>query len=109
MANEFYNVPVEATLEVIGGKWKVVIFLFVEGRDEAIQRAATFHAEDHEKMLAQQLRELEEEGLVHRRVYQQIPPKVEYSLTEEGESLRGILNQMCAWGTARIAARAQQK
>ncbi len=49
-------------------------------------------------MLTQQLRELEQDGIVHRKVYNQVPPKVEYSLTEEGKSLRGILVAMSVWG-----------
>ena len=57
---------------------------------------------DHTKMLTQQLRELEQDGIVHRKVYNQVPPKVEYSLTEEGKSLREILVAMSVWGEERI-------
>lgn len=53
-------------------------------------------------MLTQQLRELEQDGIVHRKVYNQVPPKVEYSLTEEGKSLREILVAMSVWGEERI-------
>ena len=56
----------------------------------------------HKKMLTQQLRELEQDGIVHRKVYNQVPPKVEYSLTEEGKSLREILVAMSVWGEERI-------
>ena len=55
-----------------------------------------------QKMLTQQLRELEQDGIVHRKVYNQVPPKVEYSLTEEGKSLREILVAMSVWGEERI-------
>jgi DNA-binding HxlR family transcriptional regulator len=54
------------------------------------------------KMLSQQLRELEKDGIIHRKVYDEVPPKVEYSLSEEGESLKEILNLMCAWGDRRM-------
>lgn len=53
-------------------------------------------------MLTQQLRELEKDGIVNRFVYQQVPPKVEYSLSNTGESLREVLNIMCAWGEKRM-------
>lgn len=102
MNTEKYNVPVEATLEVIGGKWKVVILcLLKEGkkRFSELQRAMPAVTK---KMLSQQLRELEADGIIIRKVFDDIPPKVEYSLSEEGESLRGILNSMCAWGVRRI-------
>lgn len=97
-----YNVPVEATLEVIGGKWKVVILCLLkedEKRFSELQRAMPAITK---KMLSQQLRELEKDGIINRKVYNVVPPKVEYSLTEEGESLKGILNMMCAWGDRRI-------
>jgi DNA-binding HxlR family transcriptional regulator len=97
-----YNVPVEATLEVIGGKWKVVILCLLkegEKRFSELQRAMPAITK---KMLSQQLKELEKDGMVNRKVYNEVPPKVEYSLSEEGETLREILNMMCAWGDRRM-------
>lgn len=97
-----YNVPVEATLEVIGGKWKVVILCLLkegEKRFSELQRAMPAITK---KMLSQQLKELEKDGVVNRKVYNEVPPKVEYSLSEEGETLREILNMMCAWGDRRM-------
>ena len=92
------NCPVEATLELIGGKYKALILwhlsqgiLRFSGLRQVIKGATP-------KMLTQQLRELEANGLVHREVYPVIPPKVEYSLTERGKSLIPILDQMCDWG-----------
>ncbi|EJL44235.1 transcriptional regulator [Brevibacillus agri] len=102
MTTPKYNVPVEATLEVIGGKWKVVILCLLkegEKRFSELQRGIPLITK---KMLSQQLRELEEDGIISRRVYDDVPPKVEYSLTEEGESLREILQAMCAWGDRRM-------
>ncbi len=90
--------PVETTLKAIGGRWKVLILreLF-----PGVKRFGELHRSIQgitQKMLTQQLREMEQDGLIHRHVYPQIPPKVEYSLTEKGESLKPILLSMHAWG-----------
>ena len=90
--------PAEYTLNVIGGRWKVLILwkLFQgEHRFSALFRAMNGPTQ---KMLTQQLRELEHDGLVRRQVYAQVPPKVEYSLTPLGMSLKPVVNAMCAWG-----------
>ncbi len=90
--------PVETTLKVIGGRWKVLILreLF-----PGVSRFGQLHRALQgitQKMLTQQLREMESDGIVHREVYQQVPPKVEYSLTPLGESLKPILDSMHEWG-----------
>lgn len=88
---------VEITLDVIGGRWKVLIIReLMSGvkRFGELQRALQGITQ---KMLTQQLREMEEDGIIHREVYPQIPPKVEYSLTALGESLQPILNAMHEW------------
>ena len=90
--------PAERTLDVIGGRWKVLILwqLFQgEKRFSELFRALEGITQ---KMLTQQLREMEQDGIVHRQVYAQIPPKVEYSLTPLGESLRPVVDAMCTWG-----------
>src|SRR5215510_8833556 len=91
--------PAEFTLAVIGGRWKVMIlyhlFLGVK-RFSELQRELTGITQ---KMLTQQLRELEKDGIVHREIYPQIPPKVEYSLTAYGKTLKPVLKAMSAWGT----------
>ena len=97
------NCPVERTLEVIGGRWKVLILreLFPE-----VRRFGQLHralSGITQKMLTQQLRELEEDGIIHREVYLQVPPKVEYSLTTLGESLKPILDSMHEWGIKHLA------
>ena len=94
-----YHCPVEATLDVIGGKWKVVILFHLT--HDGTHRFAELRRKIpgvSERMLTQQLRELEEDGIVHREVYPEVPPKVEYSLTEYGKTLRPITEVMCEWG-----------
>ncbi|MNO12342.1 putative HTH-type transcriptional regulator YtcD [compost metagenome] len=93
-----FSIPVEATLEVIGGKWKVVILCHLDKGDKRTSELKRLMPGITQKMLTQQLRELEEDGVVKRSIYEQIPPKVVYSLTEYGWSLKPILDTMCAWG-----------
>jgi DNA-binding HxlR family transcriptional regulator len=90
--------PVEATLDAIGGRWKVLILheLF-----NGTKRFGELHRGLHgitQKMLTQQLREMERDGLVHREIYMQVPPKVEYSLTDLGKTLQPVLDAMHRWG-----------
>lgn len=90
--------PVEATLELIGGKYKaLILWHLAEGklRFSELRKVITSATP---KMLTQQLRELESQQLIHREVYPIIPPKVEYSLTETGRSLMPILVAMRDWG-----------
>ncbi|WP_019012540.1 winged helix-turn-helix transcriptional regulator [Deinococcus aquatilis] len=92
--------PVTTTVELIGGKWKTVALyhlLSSPKRFSELQRRLTGVTQ---RMLTLQLRELEADGLVHREVYPQVPPKVEYSLTEHGRSLEPILRAMVEWGRA---------
>ena len=96
--SERLTCSVEITLKVIGGRWKVLILreLFL-----GIKRFGELHRALHgitQKMLTQQLRELEQDGIINRHVYLQVPPKVEYSLTELGETLKPILDAMHEWG-----------
>ena len=101
--------PVEAALELIGGKWKgLVLFHLLEGpvRFNALQRALGTVTQ---RTLTKQLRDLETHGLVARVVFPQVPPKVEYSLTEKGESLRQILLLLRDWGATQALPQAQPK
>ena len=86
-----YNIPVEATLEVIGGKWKVVILCHLTKGTKRTSELKRSMPGITQKMLTQQLRELEDDGVIQRKVYNQVPPKVEYSLTDYGWSLESIL------------------
>ena len=95
--------PVEGTMEVIGGKWKgVVLYHLLEktyrfGELKKIMPGITQHT------LTKQLRELEGYGIVNRKVYAEVPPRVEYSLTERGKSLEKIILMMRDWGAANLS------
>jgi DNA-binding HxlR family transcriptional regulator len=95
-----YSWPIEATLDVIGGKWKpLVIYQLKDGTLRFSQIMGKVQPRITQRMLTKELRELEQDGLVTRKVYPQVPPKVEYSLTEKAESLIPILDQLCDWGS----------
>jgi len=94
-----FNCPFELTIELIGGKWKGLILWHL--LDKKVLRNGEMlrlMPRITQKMLTQQLREMEENGLISRVIYEQVPPKVEYSLTSHGEALRPILDQMIGWG-----------
>ncbi|MDQ0091058.1 DNA-binding HxlR family transcriptional regulator [Paenibacillus anaericanus] len=102
MTTKKYNISVEATLEVIGGKWKCVILCHLTHGKKRTSELKRLIPSITQKMLTQQLRELEEDGIVNRIIYNQVPPKVEYELSEYGWSLESILNSLCAWGEVHI-------
>ena len=93
------NCPVEATIGLIGGKYKALILWKLTTDTLRFSQLRREVPGATPKMLTQQLRELERDGLVHREVYPEVPPRVEYSLTSFGESIRPILESMYAWGT----------
>jgi DNA-binding HxlR family transcriptional regulator len=101
-----YSSPVEATLGVIGGKWKAVILyhLMHDGTHRFAELRRRIPGVS-ERMLIQQLRELEEDGIVHREVYPEVPPKVEYWVTDYGKTLRPVTEVMCEWGKRHIRRR----
>ncbi|EWH22253.1 winged helix-turn-helix transcriptional regulator [Bacillus sp. GM2] len=102
MKQKKYNISVEATLEVIGGKWKCVILCHLTHGKKRTSELKRLMPNITQKMLTQQLRELEEDGVINRIVYQQVPPKVEYELSEYGWTLKDILDSLCAWGETHI-------
>ncbi len=90
--------PVEIILKIIGDKWKVLILrdLFTgTKRFNELKRSLT---DVTQKMLTQQLRQLENDGIIHREVYPVVPPKVEYSLTELGKTIKPVIDSMYDWG-----------
>ena len=88
--------PVETTLTLIGDKWKVLILRDLMPGTKLKKSVGNVS----QKVLTAQLRAMEENGLVHREVYAEVPPRVEYSLTELGKSLKPVLDSMWAWGEA---------
>lgn len=93
------NCPVKLTASIIGGKWKPPLLFYLEGKSRRFCELQRLIPGLTKKMLTQHLRELERDGIVHRKVFAEVPPHVEYSLTRHGESLKPILKLMSAWGT----------
>jgi DNA-binding HxlR family transcriptional regulator len=91
--------PVTRTMSVIGGKWKPIIMWTVRGGTRRFGEIRKMIPGITQKMLTQQLRELERDGIISRKVYAVVPPMVEYSLTEYGRTLTPILDAMAEWGT----------
>ncbi|MGG4166378.1 winged helix-turn-helix transcriptional regulator [Rossellomorea vietnamensis] len=93
-----YYCNMEIFLEVTGGKWKgLILYYLLKGPKRTGELKRLVH-NISQKMLVQTLRELESDGLVHRKVYNQVPPKVEYSTTELGQSLEPLFQTLCEWG-----------
>ena len=93
-----YRCGIDVTLAVVGGKWKASVLWHLAWRTMRFSELQRQFPDITRKMLTQQLRGLEADGIIHREVYQQVPPKVEYSLTARGRSILPILELMCDWG-----------
>ncbi|MDK2834701.1 MAG: hypothetical protein PWP63_1788 [Methanolobus sp.] len=100
-----YNCPVEATLDVIGGKWKPLILWQLREKTLRYNSLQQVLPGISPKMLTKQLKELEDDGLVRRKMYPEIPPKVEYSLTDFGRTVIPVLEELCRWGEGYIRQR----
>lgn len=96
--NKDYCCFVEAALNEIGGKWKPLILWVLQDGKLRFNEINKILPSITQRMLTKQLRELEKDNLVNRKVYAEVPPKVEYSLTEKGESVLPILEALCDWG-----------
>ncbi|PYI49964.1 winged helix-turn-helix transcriptional regulator [Paenibacillus flagellatus] len=90
--------PVETTLDVIGGKWKGIILYNLIGGTKRFNEFRRLYPGMTQFMLTLQLRELERDGIIHREVYKEVPPKVEYSLTDFGRTLEPLILFMKDWG-----------
>ena len=97
-----YGCPVEALMEVVGGRWKPVILYHLMGGTRRFGEFRRLVPEVSQRMLTQHLRELERDGLVHREVYREVPPRVEYSLTARGRTLEPLLHQMNEWAAMHL-------
>jgi len=85
-------------LKVIGGKWKPVILYHVMNGKKRFGELRRLMPDASQKMLTQQLRELERDGIIARQIYPEAPPKVEYALTQFGQTLRPVMRELCKWG-----------
>jgi len=95
----YIECPVEAALDIIGGKWKPVILLNLVDGTKRFNALRRLMPNITQRMLTNQLREMETDGILHRKIYPQVPPKVEYSLTELGRTLIPLLLDLRDWGT----------
>lgn len=98
-----FNCPVEASLSVVAGKWKLVILWYLRSSVLRFSELRRAMPDVTQQMLTAQLRELEADGVVKRTVYPQVPPKVEYSITEFGRTLDPLVDEMYRWGGVYIA------
>jgi len=95
--------PVRATMKVIGGKWKLVLIHIINNESPARFGELKRKAEGiTQTMLTSVLRELEDDGILHRKIYAEIPPKVEYTLTDTGRSLLPVVDAMLDWGKVKL-------
>lgn len=100
--NEAVACPMTATLEYIGGRWKCVILYYLTGGTRRFGEIAARIPVVSRKVLTQQLKEMERDGLIQRTEYKEVPPRVEYSLTELGKSLSPVLKAMSNWGREHV-------
>jgi DNA-binding HxlR family transcriptional regulator len=96
------NCPVTATLELIGGKWKTIILYCLSSSTKRFGEIAVRIPNISRKVLTEQLKELENDGLILREHYKEIPPRVEYSLTDLGKSLSPVFRELEIWGTENV-------
>ncbi|PIY13169.1 MAG: transcriptional regulator [Flexibacter sp. CG_4_10_14_3_um_filter_32_15] len=94
--------PVSATLKVIGGKWKPIILYFISVDVNRFGQLQRMIPDCSKRMMTTQLRELENDGVIHREIFAEIPPKVIYTLTERGESLRPLFRELSKWGVENV-------
>ena len=101
--------PALAVQNLIAGKWKLPILSHLREETKRFNELQRLLPEISQGILTRQLRELEQDGLVHREVYKEVPPKVEYSLTEIGQSFIPVLNIVCNWGEEYLKMRSKSK
>jgi DNA-binding HxlR family transcriptional regulator len=94
--------PVTATIALIGGRWKTIILYVLSDHTRRFGEIAARMPSISRKVLTEQLKELEADGLISRKQFKELPPRVEYSLTDLGKSLSPVLNEMAAWGKEKV-------
>ena len=99
IVNKLPSLPIERALKAISGRWKAVILYHLLGGPKRLSELSRLVPGISQKVLVQQLRELEEHRLVHREVLRQVPPRVDYSATSLGLSLEPVMLALCEWGT----------
>ncbi len=109
MKRPAYGCGLEAALAVVGGKWKPIVLWQLSLGPRRFGELRRLVTGISEKMLSQQLREMEADGIVARKDFQEIPPRVEYSLTEFGVSLGAALKPLCDWGRNHMERIARSK
>lgn len=102
MKRRTYSCGIEATLAIIGGKWKCLIIWALAEKPRRFGEVRRLVVGISEKMLIQELKELELDGIVKRKDFREVPPRVEYSLTPFGSELVDVLRPICEWGTKNI-------
>lgn len=95
--------PLNTALDIVGGKWKLKILYHLLDNPKRFGELRKLLSGVTQQMLTTQLRELEQDGVIHREIYKEIPPKVEYSVTEFGISLTPVLNALSEWGTVNLS------
>src|SRR5512139_2130030 len=100
--NDKIACPIAATLEYIGGRWKTIILYYLSSGTRRFGEIAARIPNISRKVLTQQLKELERDGLIIRKQYKAIPPHVEYSLTELGKSLSSVFRELAIWGKENV-------
>lgn len=97
---DFRETGYSYTLSLISGKYKpIILYCLMEYEPVRFNQMQRYLGRVADKTLSQNLKELERDGLIHRKMYAEVPPKVEYTLTERGSSLVKVLDQLCEWGT----------
>lgn len=97
------SLPIERALKAISGRWKAVILYHLLSGPRRLSELKRLVPNVSQKVLVQQLREMEEHGLVHREIFRQVPPRVDYSATPLGLSLESVMLALCAWGQRHAA------
>lgn len=100
--SDLENCPVTATMEIIGGKWKLLILHLINNDIRRFGKMSMMLKDISKQMLTTQLRELEHDGIIERVIYPEIPPRVEYSLSAKGKSLLPVVEAMKNWGIENV-------